>query len=182
MAERSNDYHVVQKVLHWLMAILIMLDLVVAQKFGDVLENWDRLESRADHASLGSIVLVLFVLRLFFRYRYGAPALPTSMPAWQVRLANGAHLLLYVLIGCLITTGILTAMNATAPLQLFQTFEITLGNRDESFFQFVRQFHEWTTISLITLIGIHILAALYHLFIARDGITTRMLIFWRRGQ
>ena len=45
------DYTKTQKIIHWLMAIIIMLDLNVAQKFGGNMELWDRLESRADHAT-----------------------------------------------------------------------------------------------------------------------------------
>ena len=44
------------------MAIIIMLDLNVAQKFGGNMELWDRLESRSDHATAGMIVTFLFIL------------------------------------------------------------------------------------------------------------------------
>ena len=73
------DYLKTQKIIHWMMAIIIMLDLNVAQKFGGEMELWDRLESRVDHAQAGLIVTFLFFLRLFLRYRYGAPALPADM-------------------------------------------------------------------------------------------------------
>ena len=74
------DYLRAQKIIHWLMAIVIMLDLNVAQKFGGDMELWDRLESRVDHATAGIIVTFLFVLRIFLRFLYGAPALPEAMP------------------------------------------------------------------------------------------------------
>ena len=41
------DYAVTQKVLHWLMALLIMLDLIIAQKFGGEMADWDRFASRS---------------------------------------------------------------------------------------------------------------------------------------
>ena len=59
------DYLKTQKIIHWLMAIIIMLDLNVAQKFGGNMELWDRLESRSDHATAGMIVTFLFILRIF---------------------------------------------------------------------------------------------------------------------
>ncbi|MBB69065.1 MAG: hypothetical protein CMC77_03200, partial [Flavobacteriaceae bacterium] len=62
------------------MAIIIMLDLNVAQKFGGDMELLDRLESRVDHATAGMIVTFLFILRLVLRYKYGAPSLPSQMP------------------------------------------------------------------------------------------------------
>ena len=36
--------------------------------------DWDRFASRPDHASVGITIAVLLVLRLYFRWRYGAPA------------------------------------------------------------------------------------------------------------
>ena len=82
------DYAVTQKVLHWLMTLLIMLDLIIAQKFGGEMADWDRFASRSDHASVGITIAVLLVLRLYFRWRYGAPALPATMPDWQKQLAK----------------------------------------------------------------------------------------------
>lgn len=73
------DFAVSQKIIHWLMAFLIMVDLIVAQKFGGAMELADRAQSRSDHASVGLVVLVLFLLRLYLRRRHGAPALPEGM-------------------------------------------------------------------------------------------------------
>ncbi len=64
-----SDYLISQKVIHWLMAFLIILDLNIAQKFGGEMELWDRLESRVDHATVGILVTVLFILD-HLRYMY----------------------------------------------------------------------------------------------------------------
>jgi len=175
----ASDYSVGQKVIHWLMSLLIILDLFVAQKFGDVMETMDRLESRADHGSLGTIVAVLFILRLLLRYRHGAPALPEQMPGWQVTLARLGHGLLYFMIGFLILSGIATAINASAPIALFGQWDITLGQVNEDTFQLLRPFHEFATNAVIALILLHVAAALYHHFIARDKTTVNMLKFWK---
>lgn len=176
----STDYTIAQKVIHWLMAILITLDLFVAQKFGDTMEAWDRLESRVDHGTLGSIVAILFIIRLYLRYRHGAPALPASMPSWQLRTARVGHGLLYFLIGFLIASGLATAINAASPVPLFGTFDITIGQLDETQFQFMRQFHELATNAVIAIVVIHVLAAIYHQWIVKDHLTMNMLKFWRR--
>ena len=176
--ERS-DYTIGQKVVHWLMAIVIILDLNTAQKFGRVMEDWDRLESRADHATLGTIVAILFVLRLFLRYRHGAPPLPAGMPSWQLRAAKAGHWLLYFFIGFLILSGLLTASNAASPILIFQSLDITVGRTDETVFQFLRQFHEFATNAVIALIVAHFIAALHHHFVSKDDSTKRMLRFWK---
>ena len=175
----SGDYTIGQKIVHWLMSILIILDLFVAQKFGGVMADPDRLESRIDHASLGSIIAALFIIRLYLRFRHGAPPLPAGMPGWQRRAARLVHFALYFFIGFLILSGISTAINATAPIPLFGQFDIVLGQTDDATFMLLRPFHEFATNAVIALIAIHIAAALYHHFVAKDDTTVRMLRFWR---
>ncbi len=174
-----SDYSVTQKVIHWLMAILIGLDLFVAQKFGGIMEDWDRIDSRSDHATLGTIVAILFVLRIVFRKRHGVAAFPASMPDWQLKAAKFGHWALYFFMGVLMVSGAVTAINASSPLLLFGQLDITIGRLNEDFFKNVRVVHEFATNAMIALIAGHILAALYHHFIAKDDSTRRMLRFWK---
>lgn len=179
MSNTIIDYRVSQKIVHWLMAFAIMFDLYVAQKFGGVMTDLDRLESRNDHAGLGTIVAVLFVIRLILRWRNGAPPLPADMPQWQKTLAHVAHWALYLLIGSLIVTGILSAINANTVVAPFGLFAYGDGTGLNSDFLFVRGFHEYITKAIMALIAFHVLAALYHGIFVRDGVTGRMLKFWQ---
>jgi cytochrome b561 len=174
---QRNDYAVAQKIVHWLMAFLIMVDLAVAQKFGGVMEDWDRFESRSDHAGAGTLITLMLILRLYLRWRYGAPALPVAMPVWQQKIAYAAHWLLYALIGLLIASGIIAAMAANSVIEPFGLFALNDGI--EGNFTQLRQVHEWVTWALIGLIGAHIIAALYHFLWLRDKVTQRMMRFWR---
>ena len=175
----KNDYTVIQKALHWLMAGIIMLDLFVAQKFGNTMGIADRLESRVDHSTMGLLVLSLFIIRLVLRFIYGAPKEDVASPVWQVWLAKLAHGLLYVLMGLLVASGLLTAMSATSPIEIVGVFDITFGRVNDTLFDFVRQFHEFFTEVMIGLIVIHVVAALYHQFIRRDNLLLKMLKFRR---
>jgi cytochrome b561 len=177
--QQVSDYRVAQKIVHWLMAIFIMLDLFIAQKFGRVMQEWDRFESRSDHATLGSVLTILFVIRMYLRWKHGAPPLPSMMPKWQKIAADIGHWGLYILIACLITSGILSAINANSVIAPFGQFDISDGTGLEMSFLFFRNSHEFFTDAIIGLITIHILAALYHAVISRDGTTGRMLRFWQ---
>ncbi|MFK7977572.1 MAG: cytochrome b [Halioglobus sp.] len=177
--EEKQDYRVAQKVVHWLMALAIMFDLYVAQKFGDVMTDPDRFESRSDHASVGTVVTILFIIRIYLRWKHGAPTLPAEMPGWQKLAAHLAHWGLYILIACLITSGILTALDANSVISPFGAFVLADGTGVESTFLFFRSFHEFVTEAIIAIIAIHILAALYHAIFSRDGTTGRMLRFWK---
>ena len=67
------------------------------------------------------------------------------------------------------------ASSAVAPFGLFALGD---GVGDEGGFLFFRGIHEFITDAIIALIVVHVLAAFYHLFVARDGSTERMLRFW----
>lgn len=174
----SLDYSKAQKIIHWLMAIIIMLDLNVAQKFGGDMELWDRLESRADHATAGMIVTFLFILRILLRYIYGAPKLPTTTPAWQIVSAKFGHYSLYFFMAGLIITGIAMASFASDPILVFG-FDLAYASHDQNTFHVIRGFHEFCTNAIIALIVVHILAAIYHHFFAKDDTTKKMLMFWK---
>ena len=174
------DYLRIQKIIHWLMSILIMLDLVIAQKFGGDMELWDRLESRVDHATAGMIVAFLFILRIILRYRYGAPSLPSTMPVWQTYMAKAGHYGLYFLMGLLIISGITTANFTTDPIIVFGLINLSSEVNNIEMFNLIRGVHEFATNAIIALISIHILAAIYHHFIAKDDTTKNMLKFWTR--
>jgi cytochrome b561 len=173
--QMTTHYRFSQKLVHWLMALLITLDLVVARKFGGEMELLDRLESRIDHASLNIIVMCLFLIRVYLRAKHGAPHAPTTMAIWQTTLSKVTHSAIYLLMALLFITGLATAMNATAPVPVFGALDLTLGNTEESFFLFIRQFHEISTQIIMVLISLHVVAAIYHQFFLRDQIMSRML-------
>jgi cytochrome b561 len=185
----QKDYAVTQKVIHWLMGIFIILDLFIAQKFGNFRSdsvgfiayyNETRFASRIDHATMGYILTFLFVFRIYFRSRHGAAALPADMPPWQVRAAHWGHVGLYVLMAVLLLSGIITASAASQPIVILGFYDAAFGATDEGLFETVRQIHELSTNLIIALIIVHIVAALYHHFIVRDNTTSRMLRFWKR--
>ena len=176
------DYAVAQKAVHWLMAILIIMDLFIAQKFGGVMTDPDRFDSRNDHTSIGTIVAILFVIRLYLRWMYGTPPLPAGMPEWQKLLAHAAHWALYGLIAALIVFGVLAAVNANSVIAPFGLFAFGDGTGAQALYDQFRRVHEGATDLIIAVIVLHVAAALYHLVIVRDGLTERMLAFWKSDQ
>ncbi len=177
----TNDYSVAQKVVHWLMALIIMLDLFVAQKLGGDMTELDRLQSRSDHATSGAVITILLLIRIYLRVKNGAPPLPLDMPRWQVLAARIGHFALYFLIGVLLVSGLMTAMNASSPILLFGQVDIVItGQVNETVFHSLRPIHEFATNAMIVLIAVHIVAALYHQFIVKDDTLQKMLRFWRR--
>lgn len=177
--QHPKDYRIVQKVIHFLMAFFIIFDLFEANKYGGEMLHAERIESRTDHSTLGVTLIILLILRFYFRFKSGAPAIPkTGLKPWQHTAAKWVHIGLYASMTGLLLTGVLTAMQATDPILIYYHFDITLGQLTDEQFVAVRIFHEVMTWVMIAFIFIHVIGALYHHFILKDRLLIKMLKFW----
>lgn len=163
--------------LHWLTALLI----VAAFSLGLVMVDIpgftpSKLKYYSWHKWLGVTVFALAVLRVLWRKANRPPPPPAGMPQWQVKAADAMHVLLYVLIFAVPLSGYLYTTAAKVPvvyLGLFQIPALFEGNAElKALFKPV---HYWLTMSLAALVAVHVLAALKHHFIDRDGVLKRML-------
>ena len=95
-------------------------------------------------------------------------------------MAKAGHYGLYFLMGLLIISGITTANFTTDPIVVFGLINLSSEVNNVEMFNLIRGVHEFATNAIIALISIHILAAIYHHFIAKDDTTKNMLKFWTR--
>jgi cytochrome b561 len=163
--------------LHWLIAVLLIFmlffggDLMKGEKGGSFL-------GPSLHASIGSAILVLSVLRLVWRLYNPPPAYPASMAPWEQMAAKTTHLLFYVLLigmpltGWLATPKFLSEEGAMMGLTVFGAFPLpgapNLGLP-------MKAIHDLGSNFGIALLALHVLAALKHHFVNRDGVLRRML-------
>ena len=164
-------------VLHWLIALLIIgaftLGLVMTDMPGITpaklrYYNW--------HKWAGVTVLLLATLRLLWRLRNRPPALSDAMPAWQRGAAHGLHHLLYVLMFAVPLTGYFLTLAAGRPVVYFGLFKLpVLIGPDPALKETLEVVHEWLNWFMAAVVAVHVLAALKHAFIDRDGTMRRML-------
>lgn len=108
------SYSIPQKALHWLMALLILFNLIFSDVMKEVAEAYERGEvpSPEDltfaniHAYAGIMVLCLGLLRLGLRLVKGAPAAPPEEPPVLRLAAKLAHGTFYALFFLLPLSGI----------------------------------------------------------------------------
>lgn len=109
-------------VLHWLVALLIVVNVVFALSADSLPDDWVRPVIDA-HKSTGITVLGLVLLRLLWRLGHPPPPLPRTYARWERLGAHAAHGALYALMLLLPLSGWLhdSAWKdaATHPLQLF---------------------------------------------------------------
>src|SRR6266481_3390781 len=83
-----------QRLLHWLMAVCILAMLFIGVGMvSTVMPKY--LPLIAIHKSLGITILVLALIRLAVRLRYGAPPLPADLPVPMRLAAQLSHYAFY---------------------------------------------------------------------------------------
>ena len=107
-----------KRLLHWLMAICILAMLFIGVGMVSTIKPI-YLTLVSIHKLLGIAVLVLALIRLALRLRYGAPPLPVDLPEPMKLAAEGSHYALYALMIAmpLLGWGMLSA--AAYPVVLF---------------------------------------------------------------
>lgn len=188
--ENYDRYTRTAVVLHWLIAVLIIGNLVFAWIINSLPDAMTR-PAIDLHKSIGLTVLGLVLLRIPWRLTHRPPPLPSRYP-WLERVgAHAAHLLLYGLILALPISGWVhdSAFKDAAahPLTLFWTvpwFRIgAIRNLPPGVKEQVHatwfQIHVVLGYALCAVLALHVLGALKHQFIDRDPEFGRIL-YWRR--
>lgn len=176
MNDNSFRYGGVARLLHWLTAVLVLAmvpaGFIMIRVGPGTLQN-----SLFDfHRSAGVVLMVLTLVRLFWRLRHPPQPLPASVPIWQRRAAEAVHAGLYgfLLINPLIGWLATSAYGAT--IKVFGLFSLPpLTGQDRDLATSLFGLHMVLGLALTGLVLLHVAAALHHHFILRDGTLRRML-------
>jgi len=165
----------VAKIFHWLLAIGF-IGLLSEGFFMRSLERSPfRLELYYWHKSIGVTILCLVALRFLWRMISFIPALPSNMPYWQVLISKLTHFSLYVCMFLMPLTGLFMARFGGYPINVFNLFTIQPYEQNLDIARFLSEVHTITAFAFCGLIGLHVLAALYHHFIIKDNLLIRII-------
>lgn len=103
----ERRYANVSVALHWIIALLIVVQIGLGWYFNEVLPDHSAAQAAlvGVHVSVGLTVLLLVLVRIGVRLTHPAPPLPRGMPRWERLLAASSHGLFYVLLLVLPLTG-----------------------------------------------------------------------------
>ena len=175
-----TSYSLVQRALHWLVALslaaLYLLGLWMTTRAGANL--WDDQTNLLYglHKALGATVLLMMVLRVFFKLRTPAPGYPASVApaiAWTAKLM---HALLYALLLAVPLLGWagVTAYPALITISGYHLPPMPAVVQNETLAKQLFALHGLLAFTLGALVLCHIAAALVHLVFKRDGVFERM--------
>ena len=166
------------RLLHWLMAALILVMLFVGVAMVTSLSDYHRLVDI--HRPLGILILVLAAIRLIHRLFRPAPPLPAAMPPLLKVAAQGSHVLLYILMFALPLVGWGMLSAAGYPIVLVGSCHLpAILPHSDGLYAVLRPLHTVLAYLLFVTFLAHLGAALAHALIFRDGVFQSMAS-WRR--
>jgi cytochrome b561 len=161
--------------LHWAIVVLLAIQVPLGMIAKELPAGLDRLVLMSRHKSLGITILALALIRLAWRW-FDRPPPPPPMPRWQAIAARVNHWALYALLFALPITGWLTSSAANRPVSWFGLVQLPdFVAPDAGLKEAFEEAHEVLVVLLLTLVVLHVAAALKHQFFDRDGLLFRML-------
>jgi cytochrome b561 len=119
-------------------------------------------------------ILALSAARLLWRLAHRPPA-ALPMPAWQQRSALAVHLLMYALFFAVPLAGWAHSSAAGFPIVWFGVLPLPdFVPVDKALSHDFKELHEVFAWALTAMVALHVVAALKHQFIDRDGLIARM--------
>ncbi|HVY59348.1 MAG TPA: cytochrome b [Xanthobacteraceae bacterium] len=176
-AKAGTGYTGIARTLHWLILALLIVQFAVGWLMPHIGRDTPVTTLIGLHFSFGVLVLVVALVRLGYRLSHREPPPEDGIPPWQTGTARLVHWLLYLLLLVVPILGWINASWRGMPVTFFGLFDMPkiVATRAAGW--------GWTgdvhmllaNYAMLALVGLHVLAALYHYFIRRDRVLQRML-------
>lgn len=161
--------------LHWIVGLALIGQIGLGLYMVDIPKQTpDRAWFFNLHKSIGLTLALLILLRVVNRVRHSAPILPSTMRAWEQLAARWSHYLLYVCMILMPVTGYIGSSFSKYGIKLWGIELPNWGWEDKDIRETLFGIHETIAEIFIVLIVVHVLAALKHLVINKDGVFQRI--------
>lgn len=169
----NGHFNLLARVLHWSMAVMILAMLFIGVTMVASLHLRPLLIDL--HRPLGVAIGVLALLRLYNRLRHRPPPLPADLPAWQATAARLSHWLLYALMLAMPLIGWAMLSAGGYPIVLWQGLHLPpIVPHTPLLYAALRTAHGVLAYVLFATVLAHVGAALFHLWVRRDGVFQAM--------
>ena len=125
------------------------------------------------HKSIGISIFMLMLVRVAWRAAHHPPALP-PMPRWQRRAARTNHALLYACVLVMPMAGFIASSFSGRPIVYFGNPLPLWLPKNDSVSRVFYAIHFVTSWVLVAAITVHVLAAMKHQLVDRDGLMRRI--------
>jgi cytochrome b561 len=172
----ERTYTGTAKTLHWLILALLIAQFIFAWTMPHIGRDTPVTTLISLHFTFGVIIFAVALIRLIWRLTHGEPAPEDGVPPWQTASARAVHWLLYLLLFVLPILGWINASYRGMPIVMFGAELPRLVSAGTPGWGWTGDVHSLlANYVMLTLVGIHVAAALYHYLVRRDGVLQRML-------
>jgi cytochrome b561 len=180
LAKPRRQFTVLSRILHWVMAIMVLAMLSIGVAMVSSLANYSWLISI--HRPLGILILILVVIRFVNRRLSSLPPFPATMSSGERFAATVSEYVLYALMFALPLVGWGMLSAARYPIVVFGSIKLpAILPHNAMLYAVLRKTHTIFAYSLFLAIVAHFGAILFHTFIVRDKIFSRMAPWNVRG-
>ncbi|HTI99331.1 MAG TPA: cytochrome b/b6 domain-containing protein [Dongiaceae bacterium] len=176
MAAPRTQFAILSRILHWLMAALLLAMLFIGVSMVASLGDYHRLV--AIHRPLGILILILAAVRLINRWCTTLPPFPPTMSARERFLASASERLLYTLMFALPLVGWGMLSAGHYPIVMFGALHLPpILPASPTLYAFLRPTHTVLAYLLFLTFLLHLGAVLFHTLIIRDRLLDRMALW-----
>jgi cytochrome b561 len=167
-------YGTTAKAFHWTIVVLLIVQYAIGWLMPDV-HGGPPGVPMTWHISIGTVILALIVARFVWRLTH--PVAPeSSLTAWQRLTSEAVHWILYLLVLLTALSGWVFASARGWNVSWFLLAPLPmLTSGDRALVKTLDGWHQNFMWALLVVVGLHVAAALAHLFYYRDGVMRRML-------
>jgi cytochrome b561 len=172
----SSGYSGMAKLLHWTIFVLLIVQFTVAWAMPHIGRNTKPDTLINLHLSFGVLLLALAIVRFGWRLIRGEPEPAAGLAPWELLASRTVYWLFYLLLLVLPVLGWVNASWRGFPVTFFGLIELPklMATRAPGW--------NWTgdvhgllsNYLMLTLVGVHVAAALYHWLVRRDAVMQRM--------
>jgi cytochrome b561 len=161
-------------IVHWLTLALLIAAWYLGDSLSDATDGGKAtLAGYIVHISVGGTVLLLTLSQLYFRRKDGKPPLLADTPMYQA-VAKNIHYLLYTVLILLPVSGVTIIFTSKVGAALLAGEANMLPKEHGYKGVFAHVVHEQLVNVVIVLVVLHVLGAIKHQFIMKDGLMSRM--------
>lgn len=125
------------------------------------------------HKSVGVTLLALILFRVFWRITHAAPDFPATMKAWEKKLSDAVHKLLYLLMLALPFSGVVMSIYSKYGILWFG-IPLVGGVDNPDLREIFKESHEVIGEVMLALVALHVAAAIKHKVVDKDEVMRRM--------
>jgi cytochrome b561 len=172
----QTEWGLASRLFHWFMAAAILIMFAVGFTMINLPTTPLKIDLFRFHKSLGLLLLLLAIMRLFWRSIHPVPGLPAYLSDSEILLVRTGQYLMYALLILIPVSGWIINSAANLPMQWFGLFDVpAITGPSIKIEDYAKTAHLTLIIILGLAICAHITAALRHHAIYKNNILNNML-------